>query len=81
MMTNILINNSAHIREQEKPVICPYCNKRMAYQSDMRKHTETHLKAVLRERFPCPICKESFTKHVNMMRHKKKQHDDVIYPA
>jgi uncharacterized C2H2 Zn-finger protein len=74
-------DRNAHIREQEKPVICPSCNKRMAYQSDMRKHTETHLKAGLRERFPCPICRQSFTKRVNMTRHQEKQHGDVIYPS
>ncbi|KAH8650414.1 hypothetical protein BGZ61DRAFT_542225 [Ilyonectria robusta] len=35
-------DRNKHIREAEKPVVCPYCSIRMPYQSDMKKHAETH---------------------------------------
>jgi uncharacterized Zn-finger protein len=67
-------DRNAHIREQEKPVICPSCDKRMAYQSDMKKHARTHLKAEERPRIPCPNCTKVFTKHDNMKRHMDRKH-------
>jgi Zn finger protein HypA/HybF involved in hydrogenase expression len=67
-----LTNNSAHIREQEKPVICPHCHTRMGYQTDMKTHAQTHLKDELRQRYSCPVCGDLFTKLCNMKRHEKK---------
>lgn len=65
-------DRKAHIREQEKPVICPHCHMRMGYQTDMKTHVQTHLKDELRQRYSCPVCGKLFTKSCNMRRHEKK---------
>ena len=72
-----LMTCSKHIRESEKPVLCPYCDLRMSYQSDMRKHAVTHVNPDDRLRIPCPICGEEFTRNCNMLKHKREQHQPL----
>ncbi|KAH6971240.1 hypothetical protein BKA56DRAFT_133312 [Ilyonectria sp. MPI-CAGE-AT-0026] len=67
-------NRNKHIREAEKPVVCPYCGIRMPYQSDMKKHAKTHVNEDLRERFPCTICGKLYTRYDNVLKHQNRNH-------
>lgn len=73
-----LTTTSSHIRELEKPVICPRCDMRMAYQTDMKTHAQTHLNAGLRQSYPCSVCGMLFTRRDNMRRHERTQHWGVV---
>ncbi|OHF02102.1 zinc finger protein 664 [Colletotrichum orchidophilum] len=57
-----------HYRAHYRPVICPVCEKRMAWNRDMRKHFETHFK---RPRFQCR-CTKDYSKMDNLKKHMKK---------
>lgn len=68
-------DRNLHIRQVETPVLCPHCDRRMAYQSYMKKHAETHVNESLRQRFSCPGCQELFTRKDNMDKHRRlKKH-------
>ncbi|KAH7311241.1 hypothetical protein B0I35DRAFT_61954 [Stachybotrys elegans] len=67
-------DRNKHIREVEKPVLCPHgCGTRMAYQGYMKKHCDSHKPEGSRQKFTCLVCRRSYMRLEKLTKHKNKK--------
>lgn len=61
--------------KNQKTIICPICNKELAYSSSLSTHMRVHTGE---KPFCCELCKKTFAQRSNLNTHKKscmKKHD------
>ncbi|KAF2621393.1 hypothetical protein BU25DRAFT_354496 [Macroventuria anomochaeta] len=75
-----------HLGRNERPHRCTVCNEGFLYPKDLTRHQRKHVKqASAKITFYChvPGCTntEGFSRRDNLLRHHRRQHEDVASPA
>lgn len=60
----------------ERPFRCAVCSKTFTNQSNCLAHVRIHEGS--KQRYPCPVCEESFDRRSKVDRHITRRHSDIL---
>ena len=55
---------------------CPYCDTVFSWKNTLNRHIRINHQEGRKARYPCDMCKNSFTALSNLTHHKKRVHED-----
>ncbi|XP_058840329.1 zinc finger protein 878-like isoform X2 [Topomyia yanbarensis] len=80
--TGTLLRRHEQIHADNRPFVCPYCNRGFNHESNFRQHKMRHIQQQCEDEsgYPCTVCKKHYTNATDLRVHMREHFpNDPMY--